>query len=483
MARTYWEIFAEFYEYTVFFYGVTLLLTYAMLAIMSIISITQYRKKDANVDYDTLVSSPLSPGVSVIAPAFNESLTIIFNVRSLLTFNYPKFEVIIVNDGSTDDTLQKMVYEFELIEVDFAYNPKLQTRPVYRVLKSTNKAYSNLMVIDKENGKSKADAVNAGINAAAFDYFVCSDVDCILDKDTILKLIKPVLDEEKYRVIATGATLRMANSCDIDKGVITRVRPPRQWLARFQEMEYIRAFILGKMGWNFVNCVPNVSGGLGLFDREIAVKCGGYDHTSFGEDMELMYRMIRYSCDQDINYAIRHVPYTLCWTEGPSSIKFFMRQRTRWSRGLAQLMYAHFPMLLNPRYGRMGMVVFPYGFLFELCAPVVELLGIIFYIVSAILGLINWPFAIILLVFVYTYSIMVSTLAILYDQVSNRTYRTWREVASLCIMPFIEMFVFHPMVVIFAIRGYYFALTGKKAGWGAMQRTGFGGPQTTPEVA
>ncbi|TAF97131.1 MAG: glycosyltransferase family 2 protein, partial [Bacteroidetes bacterium] len=227
-----------------------------MLAIMSIISISNYRKKDANVDYDTLVSSPLSPGVSVIAPAFNESLTIIFNVRSLLTFNYPKFEVIIVNDGSTDDTLQKMINEFELTEVDFAYNPKLQTRPVQRIFKSTNKAYNSLMVIDKENGKSKADAVNAGINAAAFDYFVCSDVDCILDKDTILKLIKPVLDEEKYRVIATGATLRMANSCDIDKGVITRVRPPRQWLARFQEMEYIRAFILGKMGWNYVNCVP-----------------------------------------------------------------------------------------------------------------------------------------------------------------------------------------------------------------------------------
>jgi len=468
-----WELLAMFYEGAVYVYGTTLLLTYGMLAIFSIYGIRKFKMSESNTDYNNLLSSPLAPGISIIAPAFNEGVTIITNVRSLLTINYPKFEVIIINDGSTDDTLAKMVAVFELVQVDFAYNATLKTRPVQRIFKSSNPAYSRLIVIDKENGKSKADAVNAGINVASFAYFMCTDVDCIIEKDALLKLVKPLISSEKYRVIAAGATLRMSNSCEVDNGVITRIRPPRKWLARFQEMEYLRAFVLGKMGWDLVNCVPNVSGGLGMFDREIAVKAGGYDASSFGEDMELMYRMIRYCCDQKIEYAIRHIPITLCWTEGPETVQVFSRQRTRWARGLAQLQAFHFPMMFSNSYGRMGWIVFPYAFFFELLAPMVEFLGLVYYIVMTLFGLINWPFAIILLVFVYTYSVMVSTLAILWDQVTFRTYKTWREVFSLCVMPLFEMLVYHPLIMFFSLRGYWYYLTGKKHGWGNMQRKGF----------
>lgn len=478
MQETLLERIEDFYEHLVFTYGTTLLITYTLLAILSLLAIVRFLRRDKNIDYNDMLQSPIAPGISVIAPAFNEGLTIISNVRSLLTLQYPLFEIVIINDGSTDDTLEKMIREFELEEVDFAYNVKLVTQPVRKFFKSRNEAYARLLVIDKVNGKSKADAVNAGINACAFDYFVCTDVDCILDRSTLLKLIKPVMDEEKNRVIATGATLRMANSCDIDQGVITRVRPPKQWLPRFQEMEYLRAYVLGKMGWSWINCVPNVSGGLGLFDKEIAIKAGGYDHQSFGEDMELMTRMCRYCYTNNIQYAIRYIPITLCWTEGPSTLKIFMRQRTRWSRGLAQLMFAHMKMLLNPRYGRMGMVVFPYNFFFELLAPIVEFLGILYYIILICLNLINWKFAILLLVFVYAYSVMITTLAILWDQITFRYYKSWREVASLCIMPFFEMFIYHPLIVLFALRGYYYFITGKKHGWGNMTRKGFGNTAT-----
>lgn len=272
------QLFRNFFEGFVFIYGSAMLLMYALLALLSLRGIIRFQRKNSYVDYTKMLQSPLAPGISIIAPAFNEGVTIIQNVRSLLTLNYPRFEVIIVNDGSTDDTLEKLVREFQLQVVDFAYNERIKSQPVRRVFKSSNSAYEKLMVIDKVNGKSKADASNAGINAAAYDYFLCTDVDCIIEKDTLLRMIKPFMDEEhnktreigepcpecgyvhivedSIRVIATGATLRLANSCEIDEGVITRVRPPEKWLPRFQEMEYLRAYVLGKMGWSVINCVP-----------------------------------------------------------------------------------------------------------------------------------------------------------------------------------------------------------------------------------
>ncbi len=482
-ANPFWYYLTVFFEGTVFVYGIMLLLLYAMLAIMSFLNIQVYQKKESYTDYKVVVGSPLAPGISVIAPAFNEGLTIIDNVRSLLTFDYPKYEVIIINDGSTDDTLSKVCEEFSLIKVDFAYNIKIQTKEVRGIYKSTDDAYAKLVIVDKENGKAKADATNAGINASSFPYFLCTDVDCILHEQTLSKLIRPVLEEDKKRVIATGATLRIANSCDIDKGVITKIRAPRPFLARFQEMEYIRAFVLGKMGWSLINAVPNVSGGLGMFDKEIVIKAGGYDAASFGEDMELMMRMNRYCYDNKIPSAIRYIPATLCWTEGPTSLKIFMRQRTRWGRGLIQLVLAHRKMFFNPRYGIVGMVMFPYNFIFEFMAPVIEFLGIIYYILLIIFGQVNWPYAIILLIFVYTYSIMISTIAVLWDHLTSKYYKDWMDVVRVASMVFIEMILYHPLIVIFALRGYIFFLTNRKHSWGNMQRKGFKKSETKPATA
>jgi cellulose synthase/poly-beta-1,6-N-acetylglucosamine synthase-like glycosyltransferase len=282
------------------------------------------------------------------------------------------------------------------------------------------------------------------------------------------------MEESSRRIIAVGATLRTANSCDIDQGVIIQMKPPSKLLPKFQEMEYIRAFVLGKMGWNLINCIPNVSGGLGLFDKEIAIKAGGYDAQSFGEDMELLVRMCRYSGDNQIKYAVKYIPETLCWTEVPSTIKIFMRQRSRWARGLAQLMYAHFKMFFNPQYGRAGLITFPYNFFFELLAPIIEIVGLIYYLYLWISGRINTEYAVLLLLFVYSYSIMITTIAILWDQITFRYYKSWKDVLLLCATACLEIFLYHPMIVFFSIRGYYYFLTGKKHVWGDMQRQGFG---------
>lgn len=490
------QLFRNFFEGFVFIYGSAMLLMYALLALLSLRGIIRFQRKNSYVDYTKMLQSPLAPGISIIAPAFNEGVTIIQNVRSLLTLNYPRFEVIIVNDGSTDDTLEKLIREFQLQVVDFAYNERIKSQPVKRLFKSSNSAYDKLVVIDKVNGKSKADASNAGINAAAYDYFLCTDVDCIIEKDTLLRMIKPFMDEEhnkireigepcpecgyvhvvedSIRVIATGATLRLANSCEIDEGVITRVRPPEKWLPRFQEMEYLRAYVLGKMGWSVINCVPNVSGGLGLFDKEIAIKAGGYDSKSFAEDMDIVTRMCTYMIDNKLKYAIRYIPTTQCWTEGPPNMKVFSRQRTRWGRGLAEIITIHRKVIFNPHYKRLGMIVLPYNLFFEFLAPIIEVTGIFYYIYQIVTGSINWHNALILLAFVYFYSVMITTLAILWDQITYKQYKTWKEVIGLALMAFLEPFVYHPLIVFFALRGYFHFITGRKHSWGNMQRQGFG---------
>ncbi|WP_223152057.1 glycosyltransferase family 2 protein [Chitinophaga qingshengii] len=477
-----------------------MLFMYGALALLSLRGIRRFQRSQNYVDYTKMLDSPLAPGISVIAPAYNEGVTIISNVRSLLTLVYPKYEVIIINDGSTDDTLAKLIQEFELQEVDFAYNERIKSQPVKRVFKSVNNVYDKLLVIDKVNGKSKADASNAGINAASYDYFLCTDVDSILEKDTLLRLIKPFMDEEhqrvkaigepcpecgyihfvedSVRVIATGATLRLANSCDVDEGVITRVRPPRQLLPRFQEMEYIRAYVLGKMGWSLINCVPNVSGGLGLFDKEIAIKAGGYDSQSFAEDMDIVTRMCTYMIDNKLKYAVRYIPTSQCWTEGPPTMKVFSRQRTRWGRGLAEIITMHRRVLFHPRYKQLGMVVLPYNLLFEFLAPIIEFTGILFYIYLIATHQINWQYAIVLLLFVYLYAVMITTLAIWWDHMTYHYYKTWREVIGLAMMAFLEPLLYHPLIVFFALRGYYYFLTGKKHSWGNMQRQGFGKKNT-----
>lgn len=460
-----------FFEYFIFFYSTILIASYLMLAIFSIISIIKYKSYNSNLDDETLYNSDIAPGISVVAPAYNEEKTIITNVHSLLTLEYPLFEVVIVNDGSKDKTLEKLIEEFELVEVPYAYIERIKTKPFKRIFKSTNPEFDKLTIVDKENGGTKADASNAGINASVFPYFLCTDVDCILARNTLLKMIKPVLVEKK-KVIAVGATLRMVNSCEVKKGRITRVRPPRDLIPRFQELEYIRAYLLSKMGWSLVNCVPNVSGGLGMFDKDVAIRSGGYDGRSHAEDMDLITRMVSYMINNKLKYKIGYIPLSCCWTEGPPNAKILSTQRTRWAAGLIQLFVVHRKILFNPKFKRMGLIVFPYAFVFEFLAPIIEVCGVISIIYLILFGKINWDLAGLVFLYSYSFAVMISILVVIWDNITFKYYRNFSEVLKLILVAFLEPFLYHPMITFFGITGYFKFLSSRELAWGTMTRKG-----------
>ncbi|MFZ4262008.1 glycosyltransferase family 2 protein [Sphingobacterium sp. HJSM2_6] len=459
-------------EYFFGSYSLALFIVYVVLFVSSLIAILKFISIGRYWSDSKLRQSDNAPGISIIAAAFNESVTIIDNVRSLLTLHYSRYEIIVVDDGSTDNTLEKLIKEFELVEIpEYYIEYKVISSPILRIYRSTNISFRKLTIITKINGGCKADAVNAGLNVAIFPYILNTDVDSVLASQTLSDLIQPVLSSRK-RVIAVGATLRMSNSCIVESGKIEKINLPSNYVVRFQEMEYIRAYLFGKMGWSSFNAVSNVSGGLGLFDKEILLKTGGYDIKSLGEDMEILIRMCAYCCEEKIDYAVKYIPKTLCWTEGPDNLKTFVRQRIRWSRGLFQIIKDHRRLIFNAKYKKLGTVVMPYNLLFEFFAPIVELLGLIFFIFMASIGAINWDMAALILLMVYSFSVFMTTYSILLDHLISKYYDNWFEVGRLCMIAFFEPFIYHPIIVFCSLKGYVQELRGKKHVWGEMVRKG-----------
>jgi cellulose synthase/poly-beta-1,6-N-acetylglucosamine synthase-like glycosyltransferase len=467
------EIMSDILTYGIFIYSIVLLLFYIFIGIYAIGATRRYIHKNSFANYRVLVSSSYVPAVSIIAPAYNEGAGIIANVRSLLSTYYSNIEVIIVNDGSKDDSLQKLIHAYQLEKVDFLVYAQIPTKAVRGIYKSTNAVYKKLIVVDKENG-GKADALNVGINIATHDYVVCIDVDCILEQDAILKMIKPFLEETDIRVIAAGGVVRVANSCIVEDGKLVKVRLPQAYLPRIQALEYIRAFLLGRMAWARLNGLLLISGAFGAFDKEVVIKCGGYNTKTVGEDMELVVRMRRYMEDHHQKYKIIYIPDPLCWTEVPSNYSILGRQRNRWMRGTIETLMAHKKLFFNPKYGYLGMLSYPYWFFFEMLAPIIEFFGVIAFFILTFLGLVTWKIFIALLLFIIFFGYVYSTFAILMEVVTYNQYKHKKDIANLFLAMLIEPFMFHSFGVWCSMKGFV-DLIRKKKEWGAMKRQGFDG--------
>lgn len=465
-------IVSETFQYLFLFYAFLVISSYVILAFFSFKEMRAYMKKNSFVNYSDITASKLAPSISIIAPAYNESLNIVANVRSLLSAHYVNYDVIIVNDGSKDDSLEKLIATYQLVKVDYLVNERIKTKPLRAgVFKSTNPAFEKLIVVDKENG-GKADALNVGLNISQNSLVACIDVDCLLLEDSLQKMVKPFLEYTDRKVIASGGVIRIANSCVIENGKLMEVNFPKKMIVQMQILEYLRAFLLGRMAWSRLNGLLVISGAFGMFDKEIAIKVGGYDRNTVGEDMEIVVRMRRHMEEEKIKYKVAYIPDPLCWTEAPDSYKIFISQRNRWTRGTIETLKEHKVIGFNYKYGVLGLLSYPYWFFFERMAPIVEALGIVYFILLLIFRDMRWEYVLAFFLAAYLSSVIFTLSAVFTEELTYNEYRKKGVGIKFVIAAFLEPLLLHPVAFYAAMKGNFDYYFNKNIKWGVMTRKG-----------
>ncbi len=413
-----------------------------------------------------LLSSEITPKVSVLAPAFNEELTVVGSVRALLNLHYSNLEVVVINDGSPDRTLEVLVQAFKLKPVEPTYHLQLKTSEIRGLYLTPD--YPNLVVVDKVNG-GKADALNLGLQIASGKLICAIDADTLVEFDALQKMVRPFLYQND--VVCAGGTLRVLNGSVVQGGAVKEVRTPRTPLEGFQAVEYVRAFLFGRLGLNRMGGNLIISGAFGLFDRQAMVSAGGYAHDSVGEDMELVVRLRRLGVENKTASKAVFIPDPVAWTEVPSSLRVLFRQRDRWHRGLADVLWRHKKLCLNPKYRAMGSVVYPYFLTVELLSPLVEAAGLALVLWQAYTGELSLKFFLLFFLVAYGYGILLSIFAMLLDEEIFGRFKTVKERVILLFWVLLENLGYRQFTVLARLRGLFKYLLGDTA-WGKMERQG-----------
>ena len=462
-------------EHLILVYFLLINTFYFLFNVLSLAGILRYRRMITFVRFGEIFRMPIVRPISVIVPAFNEGPGIVESVRSLLSLRYPVFEVIVVNDGSTDETLARLTEAFDLRPSRAVFRKTLPTLPVRGIYRSA--VQPKLVVVDKANGK-KADAMNAGLNVSRYPLFCAVDGDSILEKDALLKVVRPFL-EDPERMIGAGGIIRLSNGCVVQEGQVIRVGIPKNWIARFQILEYLRAFLGGRLGMSMIRSTLIISGAFGIFRKDIAMACGGYRAASITEDMDLVIRMQKHMHEKKKPFRIQFIPDPICWTEAPENLRVLARQRSRWHRGLIQTLVRFRRMLFNPRYGTTGLFAMPFYAIFEMAGPYIECLGYVLFASHLVLGQVNYPFAVTFFFVAVFYGTFVSLLAILLEELSAHRYPKVRDILTLTAAGILENLFYRQYLSVVRAWSLVDYLKGKNE-WGAMEKRGFAKAGQTP---
>jgi cellulose synthase/poly-beta-1,6-N-acetylglucosamine synthase-like glycosyltransferase len=442
----------------------------SQLAMSPLAAVVLWRHQRRNTERARALTGGVAvpPFVSIVVPAYNEELTIVESIRALVALDYESREVVVVSDGSTDGTLPLLQRTFQLVPAPLAFDQPLRSEPVRGIYRSIIEP--DLVVVDKENGGCKADAVNAGINAASGVLVLIIDADTVLETDALSRAVLPFVEDPA--TVAVGANVGIANGCYIEQGRIADVALPRSWFARFQVVEYMRSFLLFRLACASQNAVVLISGAFGLFRRDAVIAVGGYDRTAIGEDMDLTIRLQRHFRERHEPALIVFDPNPLCWTQAPEDWSSMQSQRCRWRRGLLQALWRYRRMIGNPRFGKVGLGALPYIAFFEGMGPLLEGGGYLVTIVSAVLGFLSWKYFGMMVTVSVLFGVAVTLLAILLNDVAMRRYMRGSDLGLLVAVAMLEGFGYRQLNSLWGCLGTAQALTGK-AGWGSVKRQAF----------
>jgi cellulose synthase/poly-beta-1,6-N-acetylglucosamine synthase-like glycosyltransferase len=467
MFNVQWVDIVSFFGWFIAVYMVIVIVFYSVILIISTIQLRKEYQLDRIQAYEDYMEEFNTRPVSIIVPAFNEEAGIIQSVRSLLSVNYPTYEIIVVNDGSTDQTLKKLIEHYDMKEISRVVRKQVHTKPIKTIYQSS--ILSNLFLVDKENG-GKADALNVGLNFSHYPYFCSLDGDSVLEPDAFLKVMKPIIDSNE-EVIASGGSVRIANGCEIKNGQILKIGLSDNPIVVMQIIEYLRAFLMGRIGLSRHNLLLIISGAFGVFSKHWSIEAGGYKTDTVGEDMELVIRIHRLLKERGLNKKIVYVPDPVCWTEVPEDMTILRRQRRRWHRGLFESLWTHRGLTFNPKYGSIGMISFPYFWIVEFLGPIIEFLGYIFMILCLFLGGVYIEFAILLFLLSCLYGSLFSMTAVLLEEWSLTKYPKVSDILKLFLYSLTETIWYRPMTVFWRCEGVWQMIKGDTS-WGEMKRKG-----------
>jgi cellulose synthase/poly-beta-1,6-N-acetylglucosamine synthase-like glycosyltransferase len=462
--------FARFYEIVAFLILVFFILlntNYLVFTIIAFFDLISFDRRARRRGLGDVLSGTTFRPISILVPAYNEQETIVANVKSVLEVGYPEFEVIVINDGSSDDTLELIQRNYSLFPVTDATRAQLPTKEVRAIYRSLD--HPNLIVIDKVNG-GKSDALNAGINVSSYPLFCTIDADSLLNSDALLRIARPFVEDE--RIVAAGGIVRVLNGSKVENDRVVASRTPNSVLELCQTVEYIRGFLTGRTALARLNALLIISGAFGLFLKRAVIEAGGYSSKTVCEDMELVVRLHRVARENRRVAKAIFVPDPVCWTQVPTDMRSLTAQRDRWQRGLLESILMHWKMFMNPSYGSVGLLGMPFYVLFEALGPVVETFGYLMLPILWVTGMIDTQFFILFFVFAVLYSIMLSVLALIIDDLLFQRYDRASDLGKMILGSILEYFGYRQILSFYRARAFLTVLLRRKS-WGRIQRTAF----------
>jgi cellulose synthase/poly-beta-1,6-N-acetylglucosamine synthase-like glycosyltransferase len=431
---------------------------YTILMLLSLRATWVHIRKMAYHGLDALRVSLLTPPVTIIIPAWNEQDVIVNSVRSALRSDYPEFQVMVVDDGSTDKTVDRLVESFELAPMEGAYQANIPTAPVRTFYR--NSKIPNLVVVSKVRG-GKPDALNAGINLCRSPYFCNLDADCLLERDALLRLMDPIVNSVK-RTVVSGGILRILNGCETEGGRVLRVGLPRTWLERFQVVEYLRSFLFGRTGWHLLGGTLIVSGAFAVFHRVTVIEAGGFSRDTVTEDMDLIVQLHQWAADNHRQIRMSFTSDPVCWTECPSTLRMLAHQRRRWQLGLCQTLWKHSEILFARKYGIVGWLSTPFHTYVEGMGAAVEFLGYLLVPLALYLGIVPRGLLLVFILLGFIYGGFLSVGAVLLEELTYRRYPRFKDLMTLLMFAILENIGYRQLVLYFRFQGVLKFIQGSR---------------------
>lgn len=459
------EILKVFLDWVGYFF-IAYLIGYSTFLFLSVVvgSYELYKIHRREIMKNILPNDYFVP-ITIVVPAYNEEITVVETIKSLLSLEYHSYEIIVVDDGSKDDTSKKLIEAFDMRLVHRPIRRQIECQPEEFVYESRAQKVP-LTLIRKRNG-GKADSLNMGINASNFPYFICMDADSVLQYDSLRKITQPVLEQDN--VVAVGGIVRISNDVELRNGRVEKYRMPRSILASMQVLEYDRSFLASRILFDKFNGSLIISGAFGLFKKDTVIAAGGYNHNTMGEDMELVVKLHEYCTMNNMDYSIKYASDAVCWTQAPEKLRDLCKQRKRWHLGLFQSMYTHRNMFSNPKYGAVSLISYLYFLIYELLSPFIEIFGVFTMALAWAIDLLNVRFMALFFLIYAVFSAILSLSAFFSRIYTTDMKISLRDSLKAVLLCFIELTCLR-FVLAWVRSTAFIGYRKKKMQWGRIER-------------